>query len=37
VVVAAVEKYLGVRDFSAKDLDGVLREGVSSSQADGLV
>jgi hypothetical protein len=36
LVVAAAEKVLGVRDFST-DLQGVLREGVPSSQADGQV
>jgi hypothetical protein len=37
VVVAAAQNYFGVRDFSADDLQEVLREGVPSSQADCLV
>ena len=31
-VVAAAEKYLGVRDFTAEDLHGVFNDSVSSSQ-----
>lgn len=37
VVVAAAEKYFGVRDFSAEELQEVLREGVPSSQTDSMV
>ena len=37
VVVAAAEKYLGVRGFTAEELQGVLNDSVPLSQAAGLV
>ena len=37
MVVAEAEKFWGVIDFSAEELQGVLREEVPASQADGLV
>ena len=37
VVVAAAEKHLGVGDFSAEELQGVLNDGVPFSQGSGLV
>ena len=37
VVVAAAEKYLGVQDFTAEELQGVFNNSVLSSQATGLV
>ena len=36
VVVAAAEKYLGVRDFTSEELQHVLSGSVQSSQAVGL-
>ena len=33
VVVAALEKYLGIQDFTAEELQDVLNNSVSSSQA----
>ena len=35
--LVAAETFLGVRDFSAEDLQGVLREEIPSSRADSLV
>jgi hypothetical protein len=37
IVVAAAEKYLGIRDLTSEELHGVLRGVVPSSQAVGLV
>ena len=36
VVVAAAERYLGVRDLTSDELQGVLSGGVPSFQVDGL-
>ena len=37
VVVAAAEMFLGIQDFTSEELQGVLRGGVPSSQAIGIV
>jgi hypothetical protein len=37
VVVAAAEKYLGLRDLTSKELQGLLGGSVPSSQAVGIV